>query len=108
VPGVSGGVTDTIVPDTTSATMPSPFASTASTDNAPPSGSESLSSTRTVMEPPGRIVTASATAIGLRDPSARVEMPTRTVPVARAPNPSTTVYVKLSVPAELAFAWYST
>ena len=64
-----------------------------------PSGSLSLASTWTLRVLPGRVVTSSSTATGLRAPSTRAAMPTRTVPVARAPSASTTAYVKVSVPA---------
>ena len=55
-----------------------------------PSGSLSLARTCTYSVLPGRVVTSSSTATGLRAPSTRGAMPMRTVPVALAPSASTT------------------
>ena len=55
-----------------------------------PSGSESLASTWTETVTPGRTVTASRVAIGFGAPPGFAAMPTRTVPVARAPSASMT------------------
>ena len=85
---------------TISAVVTSSFGSAETIRNGLPSGSESLASTCTDTVTPGRTVTSSTMATGLRAPSSRGLMPIRTVPVDRAPSASITVYVKVSVPAE--------
>ncbi len=84
----------------TSARVMSSFGWAETTDSGLPSGSESLSSTRTETVVPGRTVTSSRVATGLRAPSRAALMPIRTVPVARAPRASITAYWNSSVPLE--------
>ncbi len=67
------------------------FGSALVTVSGLPSGSESLASTCTETLRPGRTVTSSVLATGLRVPSSGGEMPTRTVPSARAPSASVTL-----------------
>jgi len=90
VPGFVGGVTFTMSPSIR-ATMSFEFGSTFVILRMPPSGSESLRSGWTDTVPPGRIRTSSDTATGLRAPCSFGLIPTRTMPVARAPRASITV-----------------
>ncbi len=81
----------TIDSSSTTVVVSSVFGSAVVTVSGLPSGSESLASTCTETLRPGRTVTSSVFATGLRVPSRGAEMPTRTVPSARAPSVSVTV-----------------